>query len=47
MIVPPGFDADEESEYLGATAAERNEFAYRALSRRLRVIGIGLPAVTA
>jgi len=47
VIVPPGFDADEEYEYLGATAAERNEFAYRALSRRLKVIGIGLPAVTA
>jgi ribonucleoside-diphosphate reductase beta chain len=47
VIVPPGFDADDEYEYLGATAQERNEFAYRALSRRLKVIGIGLPAVAA
>ena len=47
VIVPPGFDADEEYEYLGATAQERNEFAYRALSRRLKVIGVGLPAIAA
>jgi ribonucleoside-diphosphate reductase beta chain len=47
VIVPPGLDADEDYEYLGATPRERNEFAYRALFRRLKVIGIGLPAVTA
>jgi ribonucleoside-diphosphate reductase beta chain len=47
VIVPPGLDADDEAEYLGATPRERNEFAYQALSRRLKVIGIGLPAVTA
>jgi ribonucleoside-diphosphate reductase beta chain len=47
VIVPPGFTEDEEYEYLGATARERNEFAYRALSRRLKVIGIALPAVAA
>lgn len=47
VIVPPGLDVDEEAEYLGATPRERNEFAYQALSRRLKVIGIGLPAVTA
>ena len=47
VIVPPGLDVDEEAEYLGATPGERNEFAYQAMSRRLKVIGIGLPAVTA
>jgi ribonucleoside-diphosphate reductase beta chain len=47
VIVPPGLDADDEYEYLGATPRDRNEFAYRALSRRLKVIGVGLPAVTA
>jgi ribonucleoside-diphosphate reductase beta chain len=47
VIVPPGMDADDEYEYLGATAQERNKFAYSALSRRLKVIGIGLPAVAA
>ncbi len=47
VIVPPGLDLDDEVEYLGATPQERNEFAYRALARRLKVIGIGLPAVAA
>jgi ribonucleoside-diphosphate reductase beta chain len=46
VIVPPGLAADTEEEYLGATPQERSEFAYTALSRRLKVIGIGLPAVT-
>jgi ribonucleoside-diphosphate reductase beta chain len=44
VIVPPGVVEDEELEYLGASARHRNEFAFRALSRRLKVIGIGLPA---
>ncbi len=47
VIVPPGMAADEDSEFLGATPSERSEFAYRALSRRLKVIGVGLPAVAA
>jgi ribonucleoside-diphosphate reductase beta chain len=47
VIVPPGLDADDELEYLGASPRERSEFAYRALSRRLKVIGIGLPALAA
>ncbi len=47
VIAPPGLDADDEYDYLGATPSERSEFAYRALARRLKVIGIGLPAVTA
>ena len=46
VIVPPGLDAYDEVEFLGATPEERSEYAYRALSRRLKVIGIGLPAVT-
>jgi len=47
VIVPPGFTDDDEYEYLGATGRERSEFAYRALARRLKVIGITLPAVAA
>lgn len=43
VIVPPGLDAAQDEEYLGATPRERSEFAYRALARRLKVIGIGLP----
>ena len=47
VIVPPGLDADDEVEYLGASPRERSEFAFRALSRRLKAIGIGLPVVAA
>ncbi len=47
VIVPPGMDTDDayEYEFLGATAMDRSEFAYRALARRMKVIGIGVPAV--
>ena len=47
VIVPPGMDADDELEFLGASPRQRSEFAYQALSRRLKVIGVGLPAVAA
>jgi ribonucleoside-diphosphate reductase beta chain len=47
VIIPPGLAADDDYEYLGATPAQRSEFAYRALSRRLKVIGIPVPAVAA
>ncbi len=47
VIVPPGMDRDDEVEFLGASPRQRSEFAYRALSRRLKVIGIGLSAVAA
>jgi ribonucleoside-diphosphate reductase beta chain len=46
VITPPGLDAEDEVEYLGASPRERSEFAYRALSRRLKVIGVGLPTLT-
>ena len=45
VIVPPGMTADSEEQYLGATPQERSEFAYTALARRLKVIGLGLPAL--
>jgi hypothetical protein len=32
---------------MGYTSQEMNEFAFTALSRRLKVIGVGLPSVTA
>jgi ribonucleoside-diphosphate reductase beta chain len=47
VLVPPGYRVGEEYEYLGYTSQEMNEFAFTALSRRLKVIGIGLPAVAA
>ncbi len=47
VLVPPGYEVGEEYEYLGYSSQELNEFAFTALSRRLKVIGVGLPAVTA
>jgi ribonucleoside-diphosphate reductase beta chain len=47
VLVPPGFQLGEDYEYLGYSAQEMNEFAFTALSRRLKVIGVGLPAVAA
>ncbi len=44
VLVPPGYKLGDEYEYLGYTSQEMNEFAFTALSRRLKVIGIGLPA---
>src|SRR5436305_12508175 len=47
VLVPPGYRVGDEYEYLGYSSQEMNEFAFTALSRRLKVIGIGLPAVAA
>jgi ribonucleoside-diphosphate reductase beta chain len=47
VLVPPGFQLGDDYEYLGYSAQELNEFAFTALSRRLKVIGVGLPAVAA
>jgi hypothetical protein len=47
VIVPVGVPSDAEDESLGATPAERSQFADRALSRRLKAIGVGLPAISA
>ena len=47
VLVPPGYSLGDEYEYLGYSSRETNEFAFTALSRRLKVIGVGLPAVAA
>ncbi len=48
VLAPPGVDPlTEEWELLGFKSAEVNEFAFNALSRRLKVIGVSLPAVQA
>jgi ribonucleoside-diphosphate reductase beta chain len=41
VLVPPGADP-EHFEILGYSSEETNEFAFRALSRRLKVIGVSL-----
>ncbi len=47
VLVPPGFELGDEYEYMGYTSTEMNEFAFTALSRRLKVIGVAFPAVAA
>jgi ribonucleoside-diphosphate reductase beta chain len=42
VLVPKGQDPNEEWELLGYTSAEINEFAFNALSRRLKAIGVPL-----
>jgi ribonucleoside-diphosphate reductase beta chain len=47
VLVPPGYQLGDDYEYLGYSSQAMNEFAFTALSRRLKVIGVGLPAVAA
>ena len=44
VLVPKGYSLGDDYEFFGYTAQEQAEFAYSALSRRLKVIGVGLPA---
>ena len=43
VLVPPGSQLGENYEFLDYTAEQQNEFAFTALTRRLKVIGVGLP----
>src|ERR687895_680641 len=45
VLVPKGYEVGDEYEFFGYTSQEQAEFAYSALSRRLKVIGV--PMVTA
>jgi ribonucleoside-diphosphate reductase beta chain len=47
VFVPPGMQLGDDYEILGYTSDEVNAYAYSALTRRLKVIGVGLPAVEA
>jgi ribonucleoside-diphosphate reductase beta chain len=44
VLVPPGRDPNEEWGMLGYTSTEINEFAFSALTRRLKAIGVPLAA---
>jgi ribonucleoside-diphosphate reductase beta chain len=46
VLVPPGLSLGDQYEVLGVPSDEVNAFAFAALSRRLKVIGVGLPAAT-
>jgi ribonucleoside-diphosphate reductase beta chain len=43
VLVPPGYQLGDEYEFMGYTSKEQNEYAFTALTRRLKVIGVGLP----
>jgi len=43
VLVPKGKDPFSDWELLGYTSTEVNQFAFTALTRRLKVIGVGLP----
>jgi ribonucleoside-diphosphate reductase beta chain len=45
VLVPKGYVLGDEYEFFGYTSQEQAEFAYSALSRRLKVIGVPLAAV--
>jgi ribonucleoside-diphosphate reductase beta chain len=47
VLVPKGFAVGDDYEFFGYTSQEQAEFAYSALSRRLKVIGVGLPSPSA
>ena len=47
VFVPPGHDPSVPWEILGYASDEINQFAYTALTRRLKVIGVSLPTVAA
>jgi ribonucleoside-diphosphate reductase beta chain len=47
VLVPPGLQLGDSYELLGYSSDEVNQYAFTALSRRLKVIGVGLPAIAA
>jgi ribonucleoside-diphosphate reductase beta chain len=47
VFVPPGMQLGDTYDILGYSSDHVNEFAFTALSRRLKVIGVELPAVAA
>jgi ribonucleoside-diphosphate reductase beta chain len=43
VLVPPGYQLGDEYEFFGYSSQQQSEFAFSALTRRLKVIGVGLP----
>ena len=43
VLVPPGYSVGDDYTFYGYTSKEQTEFAFTALTRRLKVIGVGLP----
>jgi ribonucleoside-diphosphate reductase beta chain len=47
VLVPKGYSVGDDYEFFGYTSQQQAEFAYSALSRRLKVIGLGLATASA
>jgi ribonucleoside-diphosphate reductase beta chain len=47
VLVPKGYSVGDDYEFFGYTSEQQAEFAYSALSRRLKVIGVGVPSPSA
>ena len=47
VLVPKGYSVGDDYEFFGYTSQEQAEFAYSALSRRLKVIGVPLATASA
>jgi ribonucleoside-diphosphate reductase beta chain len=47
VLVPKGYAFGDDYEFFGYTSQEQAEFAYSALSRRLKVIGVPLATASA
>jgi ribonucleoside-diphosphate reductase beta chain len=47
VLVPKGYALGDEYEFFGYTSEEQAAFAYSALTRRLKVIGVGLATASA
>ncbi len=43
VLVPPGYSLGDDYTFMGYTSEQQTEFAFTALTRRLKVIGVGLP----
>jgi ribonucleoside-diphosphate reductase beta chain len=43
VLVPPGYHLGDDYEFFGYTSEEQNAYAFTALTRRLKVVGVGLP----
>jgi ribonucleoside-diphosphate reductase beta chain len=43
VLVPPGYQLGDDYVFFGYTSQEQTEYAFKALTRRLKVIGVGLP----
>lgn len=47
VLVPKGYALGDDYEFFGYTSAEQAEFAYSALTRRLKVIGVPMATASA